>query len=224
MDSDDFIQLAENKYNRLLTILLLLLVSMALPENYGIAKVIGLVLFSIAILLIVRQIKPGRRLIKFYTLLVVIHLLLLLFLTLQLLGWFTIPPFINGEFAINSILFIVTSLPIVLIQKEIFLIRKVTADTLKGGIAIYLLLGLSWAVFYDSVYTLNPSAFDGISPSQYQADFLHFSFTTLTTVGYGDITPVTAFARIAANLQAIVGVMYPSILIARLVSLYNTSS
>lgn len=63
-----------------------------------------------------------------------------------------------------------------------------------------------------------------ITSSQSQADFLHFSFVTLTTVGYGDIHPLMTSARIATDLEAIAGVMYPAILISRLVSLDNTKS
>jgi hypothetical protein len=221
MSSDHFMQLAENKYNRLLIVIFLLLVSIALPENYGIAKAIGFVLFLISMLSIVRQIKPSRQFMRFYTLLIFSNLLLLI---LYLLGLLNIHSFDYGQFVISSVLLIVTSLPIFLIQKEIFSTRKVTADTLKGGIAIYLLIGVAWAALYNVLYGFNFQAFNGILLLQHQADFLHFSFSTLTTVGYGDITPITSFARMAADLEAIVGIMYPAILIARLVSLYNIHS
>ena len=51
--------------------------------------------------------------------------------------------------------------------------------------------------------------------------FLYFSLTTLTTLGYGDITPINPFARIWATLEAVVGTLYVAILVARLVSLYR---
>jgi hypothetical protein len=64
---------------------------------------------------------------------------------------------------------------------------KVTADTLKGGIAIYVLMGVAWAMGYIILFDFNPNAFGGVQPSQFRADLLHFSFVTLTTLGYGNI-------------------------------------
>jgi hypothetical protein len=221
MNSDRLIKWAENKYNRLLILLFWLLVSIALPEKQAIAKVTILILFLVAMLLIIRQIRPGKWWLKFYTGLVLMNLTLLV---LQVLGMLNISGWNHGQSAIEFILFIVLSFPIFLIQREIFVTKRVTADTLKGGIAIYVLLGLDWAIFYTILYHFNPSSFNGITQSQSQADFLHFSFITLTTVGYGDIHPLATSARIATDLEAIAGVMYPAILISRLVSLYNTNS
>lgn len=221
MDSEDFVELTENKYNRLLTALFLFLIAIVVPERYHLVKVAGFGFFLIAMLSIVRQIKPVRWIKRFYTLLIIGSLLLL---PVWFFKFLTINTFNYGQFLVEVVLLLVIGLPIFLIQKEIFLTEKVTADTIKGGIAIYLLLGLVWATFYDALYGVTTDAFSGISPSQYQADFLHFSFVTLTTVGYGEILPVTALARFSADLEAIAGVMYPAILIARLVSLYKSNS
>ncbi len=56
------------------------------------------------------------------------------------------------------------------------------------------------------------------------SDFVYFSFTTLTTLGYGDITPVSSHARSATSLQAILGVLYIAMLISRFVSIYIAQS
>lgn len=221
MDSEDFVELTENKYNRLLTVIFLFLLAIVVPERYHLAKLAGFSFFLISMLSIVRQIKPVRWIKRFYTLLIICSLLLLPGWFFQ---WLTIDALNYGQLLLKLVLLIVIGLPVFLIQKEIFLTEKVTADTIKGGIAIYLLLGLAWATFYDALYGVTSSAFSGISPSQYQADFLHFSFVTLTTVGYGEILPVTTLARVSADLEAIAGVMYPAILIARLVSLYKSNS
>ncbi len=220
MASDDLIHLAENKYNRLLSVLFLLLVSIALPDDQNLAKSIGFSLCLVVLLSVAHLTKQNKRLTRLYSLLVIISFVLLL---LRHLGLFPIRSVRYGQFAIDAILFIVIALPIVPIQKEVFSTRKVTADTVKGGVAIYLLLGLAWATFYNAIYSLNPDGFSGVS-LQHQADLLHFSFVTLTTVGYGNITPLGSAARVAADLEAIAGVMYPSILLSRLVSLYNTPS
>ena len=221
MHSDYLIRLAENKYNRLLTVLMGLIVAAVLPQSYDGVKTIGFMLCLVVMLVVMYQINPGKQWMRFYRWLVLGSLLLL---TLKILGLFSISLMQYGQIGIQFLVFILMGLPIVPIQREIFLTEKVTADTLKGAIAVYLLIGIAWAMIYTIVYRFDALAFNGISSFQQEADFLHFSFITLTTVGYGNITPVTSFARIPADLEAIIGVMYPSILIARLVSLYNTKA
>jgi hypothetical protein len=221
MNSNPLIKWAENKYNRLLILLFWLLVSIALPETQFKARGAILMLFSMAMLSTVRQIRPGRWWLKYYNALVLINLALL---GLQMAGALNIYVWSHGHSLSAFILFVVISVPILLLQQEFFLIQTVTVDTLKGGIAIYVLIGVAWALFYTILFDFNPNSFDGITSSQFQADLLHFSFVTLTTLGYGNILPLGTLARTASDLEAIVGVMYPAILIARLVSLYSTNS
>jgi len=96
----------------------------------------------------------------------------------------------------------------------------VTADRVVGAIVLYLLLGIIWAVAYDFVASHAPDAFVGMHPGEPSTQrWLYFSFVTLTTVGYGDITPVASAARSLAALEALVGQLYPAIILARLVSL-----
>ena len=86
----------------------------------------------------------------------------------------------------------------------------------------FFLIGIVWALLYSIVGTLDPQAFShsGDTIDLFDSIF-YFSFTTLTTLGYGDITPISDLARTLANLEAVVGTMYPAIYIARLVSLYT---
>ena len=118
------------------------------------------------------------------------------------------------------------SLAILLIGNRIFWSKRVNRDTITGGICIYLLLGAFGSLLYQIIFTFDPQSFSGnIETLQAGANFSHFlyfSFTTLTTLGYGDIVPHNQFAMVIANLEAIVGQMYPAIFIARLVSLYTT--
>lgn len=96
-------------------------------------------------------------------------------------------------------------------------------NVLSGAGAVYLLLALIWALSYRVIGGLAPGAFEGVSPDQLSAwtQYIYFSLTTLTTLGYGDITPVNPFARVWSTLEAVVGVLYVAILVARLVSLYR---
>ncbi|MEO0768723.1 MAG: ion channel [Cyanobacteria bacterium J06649_4] len=110
------------------------------------------------------------------------------------------------------------------IGKDIFTAAEVTADTIRGGISVYLLIGFVWALFYGMVAALNPDAFSqpmfaAGGTGTYQKTF-HFSFTTLTTLGYGDIVPVSDIALVLTNLEAIIGQMYSTVFIAILVGGY----
>jgi len=106
-----------------------------------------------------------------------------------------------------------------------------TMDLIYGAISIYLMMGITWSFLFMVVEAIEPGSFF-IRPEQNldgilnQADFIYYSFATLTTLGYGDITPVTSQARSLAILEAVTGTLYIAVLIARLVGLYrfNTES
>lgn len=95
----------------------------------------------------------------------------------------------------------------------------ITSNRVLGAIIVYLLSGFVFAMIYHIIYLLRgSSAFHGMITYQ-RTEFMYFSITTLTTLGYGDITPVNVFARSLSNLEALNGQLYPAILIARLVSM-----
>lgn len=102
----------------------------------------------------------------------------------------------------------------------------VTAHRVRGAIAAYLLIGLLFAAVFRLLYHLMPNAFSlAANPALVQSGhdiadvFMYFSLVTLTTVGFGDITAVHPIARSLVILEAVIGTLYPAILIARLVSL-----
>jgi hypothetical protein len=89
----------------------------------------------------------------------------------------------------------------------------------QGAIIVYLLTGLVFCLIYHSIFILNTDkSFNGLVGS-HRKEFLYFSLCTLTTDGYGDIIPLTPVARSLSNLEALVGQLYPAVLIARLVSM-----
>lgn len=104
----------------------------------------------------------------------------------------------------------------------------VTVDVLCASIAAYLMLGLMWTVAYWLVDQVTPGgAFSfnterGVHSINGFTGF-YFSFITLSTVGYGDITPVSHAARWLAAMEAMTGLLYVAVLIARLVSLYSST-
>lgn len=94
---------------------------------------------------------------------------------------------------------------------------------IQGAIAAYLLVAYVWALAYKLVALGDPAAFSfpaaDLPAATLRARLLYFSMTTLTTVGYGDITPVSPIARSLANLEAIIGQLFPAVTLARLVSM-----
>jgi hypothetical protein len=101
--------------------------------------------------------------------------------------------------------------------------QKISANRIIGAISLYLLLGVTWSVVYALVEKLLPGSFSGISISDtaiWTSEWLYFSFVTLTTLGYGDILPLTATARVLSFIEAVFGQFYIAILVAGLVAAY----
>jgi hypothetical protein len=113
-------------------------------------------------------------------------------------------------------------LAIVLMIAKMFSAREVTGDTIAGGICVYLMLGFLWTVFYFAIYVVDQNAFNASAPLNHYS-LIHFSFITLTTVGYGDIQPVNRLAMVLSNVEAIAGQMYIAIFISRLVMMHGNS-
>jgi len=110
-----------------------------------------------------------------------------------------------------------------------FILRapSVNAEVLCASISAYLMLGLMWTMAYWLVDQLTPGgafSFNTNAGPQSINGFnaFYFSFITLSTVGYGDITPVSRIARWLAAMEAMTGLLYVAVLIARLVSLYSS--
>jgi hypothetical protein len=104
---------------------------------------------------------------------------------------------------------------------------SVTTEVLCASISAYLMLGLMWTMAYWLVDQLTPGgafSFNTNAGDHSMNGFtgFYFSFVTLSTVGYGDITPVSRIARWLAAMEAMTGLLYVAVLIARLVSLYST--
>jgi hypothetical protein len=109
-----------------------------------------------------------------------------------------------------------------------FILRapRVDAEVMCAGIAAYLMLGLLWTLAYALAWRVNPNAFlfSAGHAEMNGSTALYFSFITLTTVGYGDIAPVSRVARMLATMEAMTGTLFLAVLISRLVSLYSSRS
>ena len=148
----------------------------------------------------------------------------------------------TGEMTAQPVLFRIANLVTVafLLLISPLLLRPVLGDPpanldkLFGAICIYLLLGLAWAEIYEFIHLSIPGSFAVSGPLQMEFDrsraggassmYIYYSFVTLSTTGYGDMSPVSPLARSMASLEAIAGPLYLAILIARLVSLMSSES
>lgn len=107
--------------------------------------------------------------------------------------------------------------------------KRVTANMLFAAISVYLLIGFEWTNVYIFIERLAPGSFifshsgQPVDPRHF-SDLVYYSFTTLTTLGYGDVYPASDFARTFAILEAITGVLYSAVIIARLVGIYIVQS
>ena len=97
----------------------------------------------------------------------------------------------------------------------------VTQHRILGAIAVLLLIGLVWAHAYELLHLVHPDAFSGaVGNAPGALTWIYYSFVTLTTMGYGDITPVHPIARSLAIFEALAGQLYIAVTLARLMSLY----
>jgi voltage-gated potassium channel len=115
----------------------------------------------------------------------------------------------------------------VMILRLILTQSKISADSIFGAICVYLLLGMAWGTFYAAIEVLRPGSFvasgdlaDALKSAETRGPVLiYYSFVTLTTVGYGDITPIAPSARTLSWLEAMMGQFYIAILVASLVGI-----
>ena len=131
----------------------------------------------------------------------------------NVLGWLMI---INE---LSSLVFLIGC--IVFLLRFIFSADKVSTNSVFAATSSYLLLALIWAFAYHFVYKINPQAFN-LPDQAFDTAWLkmvYFSLVTITTLGYGDIVPVSSFARMLAGVEAVVGQLYLAVLIAWLVGL-----
>ncbi len=130
-------------------------------------------------------------------------------------------PFLRHLSSVLSIVIPLLYVRIVLLV--MFRQGPVSWSRIQGGICAYLLVGMAWASAFDLVEQLHPGSFHFVSaptdPDQLTSKLIYFSFATLTTVGFGDVLPVNPFARSLAIFEAIVGQLFPAILIGALVAM-----
>ncbi len=130
-------------------------------------------------------------------------------------------PYWPREFLRGLISLLFFSVALYYAGRRVLTSGEVSANTMVGALAVYLLLGIVWAGLYTMVLLFQPHAFNGIEVAVGKSHFgqvLYFSYVTLATLGYGDITPAIPVVRTLAYLEAIFGTFYLALVVASLVS------
>ncbi len=202
----------------LLTLLLFLLLSPFL-EGHPIGDLV--LIFSLYILLVasIVQLSAKRGLMFVCVPLVVASMVLIL------VSHFYSSLFFRAiNFALLALIFGIVSIGLFLYLGRT---GSITSGRIYGSVSLYLILAMFWFAVYNLINVLRPHSFlevgSGNSAIAHipRATFLYFSLVTLTTLGYGDIVPISPPARIFAAMEAATGVLYIAITVARLVAAYQ---
>ena len=132
--------------------------------------------------------------------------------------WLQISGVVSGMLFFAFIIFV--------ILRFIFSRDEISKDLIAGAAVVYLLMAMTWTYAYRFIEIILPGSF-AIAQSQSlgtQSPFLYFSFVTMTTLGYGDIFPVTTAAKSCAILEAVIGQLYLVITVAWLVGVHISQS
>jgi len=130
---------------------------------------------------------------------------------------------VGYSFGSISITLVWITYAIMLVVAALFRMRRVSTNAIFGAIVAYLLAGVAFAFAFELIELSHPGSFSGVpvggAESEMGNALLYFSFVSLTTMGYGDILPVSDLARPLAVLEGVFGTLYLAVMIARLVGL-----
>ena len=204
-------------YKALLIALVITLLAFPILEGFAYIRTIIGILLVVVLLIAVRTVANLRRQILISSVLGVVGIIGYFG---DLLGYGT---WFEGTGMLGFALFFLT-VGIIVLRNIMLHIRHVTAELIYGAINVYLLIGLSFTFMLALLELIQPGSITGVD-SLSVADnsvmpFLYFSFVTMTTLGYGDMSPATGPAASLVYVEAIIGQLYVAIMIARLVGLY----
>lgn len=207
---------SRSKYTYLLVSLLILFLLGPIEQLMGMSFPLDALLFLITIVLMLRALLTKRR-------------WLVLSIAAAVVAFFITIMAGSGEDRLDVPLLVVGCLLYIgLLSACIYTMlsnligeRQIHKDTLIGGVCVYFLIGHVWSLLYIMIHALDPQAFVShhTNPLKF-ADFQYYSFTVLSTLGYGDIVPINPLARSLGSLEVITGQLFLAIFIARLMGLY----
>lgn len=218
-------RLLSTRFTGLTIVLMIVLLSVSAINEKGLRDLVVGLGFSVLLLFAIRTV--GRRL----------RILTLALAVPTFIGHWTLQ--LSNSLMLRATGFLLTSLFLAFLTMVILMAvlrdASITADTIVGAVCAYFLLGVTWGTAYALVALVSPGAFS-VSPAlataaQWSAPSLpitplmqYFSFITLSTVGFGDISPLSGGARTLTALEGITGQLYLAVLIARLVGMHTARS
>ncbi len=207
--------LKKDNFTYLLASLIVLLFSGAYAAEFS-SHFIQEILIEITILTMlvsVFSIQSSRYL--FIVCLVLVFFAVMLNITTRLLG--------KTELEIIQLILLLLFFLLILkpTSEQALFSDEITMNNIFGSICIFLLLGFIWAISYLLIAEMIPNAFSGIEFVSWEKnlpDFIYFSFVVLTTLGFGDLLPISPLARFLVYIESVVGVFYMAIVVSSLVS------
>ena len=171
------------------------------------------VLLLVSLLLGVQKITRSRRTLK-----IALVIFLIGYIGERLGTWLLGRDVVVWDYWTNMIFF---GAVLVFLIAAVVKADRVDTDTVFAAADVFMLMGIVWAFAFMLVHKADPTAFSLQPADMTQAGsaLLHFSFTTLTTVGYGSISPMSDMARMLADIEALIAQLYLAVVVARLVSL-----
>jgi hypothetical protein len=162
------------------------------------------------------SLNTKRRWGKFFLLIIAVMMVIVIFRSFTELYYF--------EYSYLGFLLIFLIAAAWIVGENVLLTGEVDLNTIVGSVALYLLIGLIWSILYTMLLEFAPNSFAGIEPGPWydnMATTTYFSFVTLTTLGYGDISPVKPIAEVLVILEAIVGMFYMAVIVASLIGAHR---
>jgi hypothetical protein len=213
----------------LISLLFLVLAGPILDRLAGTQR-LSYVLFGVILISATWAVSRNRRI-----LVLALFLVAPAFVSVVVRAWLDLTPtrLINSALMAVFLFFIA-----IVLLRAVIGAKRVSANEIYGAICVYLLIGIIWIFLYSLVQSLEPGAFSpppdalaeraaegALTPGSLQLSQLgYFSFVTLTTLGFGDMAPLTPTARTLAWLEAVTGQLYLTVLVARLVGLHIAHS
>ena len=209
--------LERTNFYYLLLALLIFLVAVPLNDDFvvGSPPLVKAILFSLILIIGVRSLKGGGVFFVDGMVFVVAGIILTLVSTR------TQSLLFQHASLLSLIGFLLVA--IIFTMKQVAIGTAISTNRLVGAVCVYLLLGVIWALSYSVLELAVPGSFAGFdawSDRGWDSEWLYFSFVTMTTLGYGDLLPISAAARAMAYMQAVFGQFYIAVLVAGLVGAY----
>lgn len=201
---------ALDRYFILLVAILMTIVAIATvpPEGWGAVAIVTLQAFTALLAVSTSDSRPmTRRVVRI--------VVAVAFLSVTGAAVFGTEP--TGHVAYSLMMLVLVAVVPFAIARRLFSHERVTLETVIGALCIYLLIGLFFVVVQSS-YQREVGEFFASGPAKQPSDFVYFSYVTLATVGYGDLTPGPAMARMIAIMEALIGQLYLVTVVAVLVS------